>query len=317
MEIQKDKKSARIAEDVLRLRLSQMLINERCKVGEFKIPIHLAFGHEAIAVAVDTIMQNDDQLVLTHRNAHYNLARLKSLKPGLDEYYLKKEGLAGGELGSMNLTNEGKNIMYTSSILGNNLCVSAGLALGQRVKAKNGVVIVVTGDGAMEEGSFYETLLFLKSYGQSCVIIVENNTYSLATRIDERRCDIDMKKFAESLGVYYEKLEGNDVYAYVERLDKIREYAATNRTPVCVEVLLTTLGSWHLTNEDNPHGKFINYHAGNAPTVNVAESGTAELPIIEWSTEDPVFVLKKHFDEELLKNISANTLNELNEEISE
>ena len=37
-----------IAEQVLRVRLGQMLINEKYKNGEFKIPIHLALGHEAL-----------------------------------------------------------------------------------------------------------------------------------------------------------------------------------------------------------------------------------------------------------------------------
>ena len=45
------------ARDVLRIRLSQMIVNEKYKNGEFKVPIHLALGHEAIAVAVDSIME--------------------------------------------------------------------------------------------------------------------------------------------------------------------------------------------------------------------------------------------------------------------
>lgn len=107
-----------------------MIINEKIKIGNFNIPIHLALGHEAIAVAVDSIMEEDDQLVLSHRNIHYHLARTKLLKPELDEYLLKKDGVAAGQLGSMNLANEEKNIVYTSSILGNNLAVAAGIALG-------------------------------------------------------------------------------------------------------------------------------------------------------------------------------------------
>ena len=43
-----------------------------------------------------------------------------SIKDEINEFRLKKDGLAGGLLGSMNLSNEEKNILYTSSILGNN-----------------------------------------------------------------------------------------------------------------------------------------------------------------------------------------------------
>ena len=75
-----------VAKNILRLRLSQMIINEKYKAGQFKIPIHLALGHETIAVAVDLVMHDNDKLVLSHRNIHYNLARIRTLKEEIEEY---------------------------------------------------------------------------------------------------------------------------------------------------------------------------------------------------------------------------------------
>jgi len=300
-----------IAEQVLRVRLGQMLINEKYKNGEFKIPIHLALGHEAIAVSVNSIMEENDKLILSHRNIHYNLAREKALKPEIDEYYLKKDGLAKGQLGSMNLANEKKGIIYTSSILGNNLPVATGVALGKKVKNEDGVVIVETGDGAIEEGSFYESLVFLKSNNLPVLIIIENNGWSLATTIKERRCDIDIKKFTESINIKYELLDSNDTYEYIKKLKNLRKYAISNKTPMCIEVKLTTLGGWYLKTEECPNGKFINYHAGPAPTVNVKDGA-----LIKESQEDPVFVLQKHFSKEKIEEISQNILKKLEEEIN-
>lgn len=299
------------AKEVLRIRLSQMIINEKYKAGEFKIPIHLALGHEAIAVAVDSIMEESDQLVLSHRNIHYNLARTEKLKPELDEYLLKKEGLARAELGSMNLAAEEKNIIYTSSILGNNLPVAAGLALGKKAKKEEGIVIVETGDGAIEEGSFYESLEFLKSNNLSCLVIIENNGWSLATRIKERRCDIDLAKFAESLDLKYEKLRGNDVFQYIEKLKNLKQYSLENNTPIVIEVELTTLGGRYVEDANNPEGKrFINYHAGPAPEVFLRN-----LPLIEESENDPIFVLSSQFDETVLRRTSDEILEQLKKEI--
>ena len=61
-----------IAKEIIRIRLEMMLVNEEYKAGKFDIPIHLAFGHEAIAVAVDSTMGSQDQMVCSHRNIHYN-----------------------------------------------------------------------------------------------------------------------------------------------------------------------------------------------------------------------------------------------------
>ncbi|OGO30621.1 MAG: hypothetical protein A2Z29_11665 [Chloroflexi bacterium RBG_16_56_11] len=305
-----EKSKIKIAREILRIRLSQMIINEGLKKDDFKIPIHLALGHEAVAVAVDAMIEGEDKLVLSHRNIHYNLARTKMLKPELDEYLLKKDGVAGGQLGSMNLANEERNIVYTSSILGNNLAVAAGIALGEKIKGSNGLVIVVAGDGAIEEGSFYESLVFLKSNGLSSLVLIENNCWSLATRIDERRCSIDVQKIAESLGFRYEKLVGNDTYQYIEKLKAVRQHVLENKTPAVVEVEITTLGGYYLKTEENPEPRFINYHAGPAPEISLRE-----WPLIEESSRDPVFILLEYCRKSVLETASWEILEELKNEI--
>lgn len=294
------------AKKILKIRLSQLIINERYKNGHFKIPIHLAFGHEAIAAAVDSIMQKTDKLVLSHRNIHYNLSRMCFLRQNLLEYYLSKQGLGQGRLGSMNLSNPARNIFYSSSILGNNFAVGSGLALGEKVINSNGIVIIVTGDGAIEEGSFYESLLFQKSNNLPVITIIENNDWSLATRIKERRCGINIKQISNSLGAGYFKLKGNDLFYYIEKLRDLRKFSLINKTPVCIEVELTTLGSWFMKTKENPLGKFINYHAGPAPSVSLSDG-----PIIEKSKKDPVYLLKKYFSDKTLKAYVKEILDSL------
>ena len=289
--------------EVIRVRLSQLFINELIKKKEFKIPLHLALGHEAIAVAVSSIMDNNkDQLLLSHRNVHYNLAREKSLRPLIDEYYLKKSGLGEGKLGSMNLNNPKKDIPYTSSILGNNLSVASGLALAKKVNNDKSLVIVVTGDGAIEEGSFYENCLFMKSNNLSSMIIVENNQWSLATSIKERRCDINLQSFCESMGIKYLYLSKNDVNDYALKIKTLKEYSIRNNAPVCIEVECTTFGFWWTETENSSLKRFINYHHGEASPQHL--STLYSLPIIEKNDKDPIFVLKKYLTEENISSIS-------------
>tara|TARA_R110002012_G_scaffold185374_3_gene351954 strand:+ start:8847 stop:9776 length:930 start_codon:yes stop_codon:yes gene_type:complete len=279
-----------LAEEVLRLRISQVLINELNKDKRFKIPIHLAMGHEAIAVAVSSVMGDADRLLLTHRNVHYNLARQKSLRAEIDEYLLSENGLGQGRYGAMNLMNPSAGIVYTSSILANNLPVAAGIGLAGKIHGKDGVTIVVTGDGAMEEGAFYETLVFFKTFEIPALVIIENNEWSLATRISERRARVDLKQVSEGIGASFTSLSGNDVIEYRDKINAVREDALRLKSPCVIEVALTTLGDWRLINDQNPDGKFINYHAGVAPDV-----APSEWPVIRESHEDPVHVLANRF----------------------
>ena len=90
---------------------------------------------------------------------HYNVANQPDAQKIFDEYDLQDSGLGQGKYGSMNLIHPEQGLVYTSSILGNNLCVASGIAKANQIlEKKNGtdpsVTIVVTGDGAMEEGAF-------------------------------------------------------------------------------------------------------------------------------------------------------------------
>ncbi|MBF0183148.1 MAG: hypothetical protein HQM06_02000 [Magnetococcales bacterium] len=311
MVAEENKVAWRLAERVVHNRIAQMMINERIKQRAFKVPVHLAMGHEAIAVAVAESMLPDDALCLTHRNIHYNLARADSLRAEIDELSLLPSGLAGGWLGSMNMANPRRGIPYTSSILGNSLSVAAGISLADRLRGAASVTVVVTGDGAMEEGAFFETLQFMKSCSLSSLVIVENNTWSLATRIAERRCPIDLDKLAAAFAISYRHLQGNDVGDYYRQVQAARQEAIAQRTPVLLEVQLTTLGSWLQPTPEFPEGKFINYHHGAAPKV-----ALQEWPVLEQDAGDPLFVLAQQWDEAALRDLAETVSQRLAEEVS-
>ena len=306
------KMSNEIAYDIIKVRISQMMVNQFYKEKKFQIPIHLAFGHETIAVAIDRVMEETDKLLLSHRNIAFNLARDKNLKQILNEYFLKDDSLCEGKLGSMNLMNLPKGIIYTSSILGNNFSVATGVALSQKVKDEKGITIVLGGDGSMEEGSFHESLLMAKSLKLPCLIIIENNEWSMATRINERRCDVDLEKFSSAYGIKYVKFSGNNPIQYIENLTILREYSIKNNEPVCIEFDVTTLGDWIMKHDDYPNGKFINYHAGPAPEVDL-ETCPA---VIKTSIQDPVYALKEIIDESEIIRLSETIRSELKREIS-
>ena len=299
-----------VAEDVIRLRLSQMLVNECNRRGDFKVPIHLALGHEAVAVALARAKSDEDKILLTHRNIHYNFAIRPALRPKIDEFRLADTGSAGGELGCMNFCDEDAGIVYTSSILGNNMCVAPGVALAARVRNQESLTIVVTGDGAIEEGAFHEGVLMMKSLGLPALVIVENNGWSLATRIAERRTDIQLAQWAAAFAVPYRKLEGNDVYAYADTFKTVRAEALAQETPVIVEVSVETLGDWVMQADAFPDGKPINYHAGLAPTVALSNG-----PIIEDGTSDPAFVLAAQFGADKIAAMATRLLSLLEAEL--
>lgn len=264
--------------DVLRLRYWQHLLNEMLKRKQFKIPIHLAFGHEAAAVALDRCVGPDDAICLTHRNVAYNLARLRSLDAVLEHYRLAAKPNLPGLMGSMNLAAERTAIAYTSSILGNNLPVATGIAMNRKLAGRAGVVFVVTGDGAMEEGAFWETLVFARSHRLGLVIIVENNNCSMSSTIDQRRTGIQLAQICVGVGICYRHAKGA-IFSDTKTAISAARADAAEGNPACVELDLTT----------------FNQHAGPTP-------GWPEDPLrialedgllVKAVPEDPVYHIQQ------------------------
>ncbi|MDB4877456.1 MAG: pdhA [Gemmatimonadetes bacterium] len=218
------------------------------KAGQFKIPVHLAFGHEAVAVAMDLTMQAEDALCLTHRNGAYNLARSKSFDSELAHYELRGRSGSAAQMASMNLAMENTGIAYTSSILGNNMAVGAGIAMNRKVCHREGIVFILTGDGAIEEGVFWETLIFARSHELGIAVVVENNNFSLGSTIAQRRSPIDLSLVCAGLGVSFRRATGAELPEVKAALGAARSDASRG-CPAVIEVQLHT----------------FNQHAGPTP----------------------------------------------------
>jgi TPP-dependent pyruvate/acetoin dehydrogenase alpha subunit len=225
---------------LIRLRYFQHQLNEMLKEGQFpQIPIHLAFGHEAAAVGLDLTMAPDDMLCVSHRNAAYNLARSKSFESALNHYKMVARTDREAQMASMNLADDNTNIAYASSILGNNLAVAAGIAMNRKLIDRAGITFVATGDGAMEEGIFWETLIFVRSHALGLVIIVENNNYSMSSTIEQRRCPIDLSIICKGLDIKYLGADGASLPAVKAALANARSEASENNVAL-VELSLST-----------------------------------------------------------------------------
>ena len=265
-------------DNLLSLRASQLKLNELLKNKSIpnNIPIHLSLGHESIAVALNRLMKLQDKLSLTHRNCIYNLARTNSLEEVL-KYYFQKETNSKSFMGSMNLAIPGTGILYSSSILGNNLSLSLGFAMNNKFRKNNGISIAVSGDGAIEEGAFWEYILFAKSHKLQTLLLIENNNYSLASSISQRRAEINVLEIASSLEIPFFKTSAND---YLNLKDVLKNAIKTSISgPSIIEIDVTT----------------FNRHAGPTPgwhnDTNIISLDNGLL-LGDYSN-DPIYNLKK------------------------
>lgn len=154
-------------------------IADEWNTGKLPFLIHLNGGNERQLIDIFKEIEPGDWVVSTHRN-HYHY-----LLTGGSPARLRSEIRAGR---SMFIYDKALNFV-TSSIVAGNCAIAAGLAWACKEKGK-GKVWCFVGDGAEDNGHFYEAVLFVEGRGLPCTFIVEDNNRSVdATKAQRRGAD--------------------------------------------------------------------------------------------------------------------------------
>ncbi len=182
--------------------------------GKMRCPTHLSTGQEGVPAAVAECLRADDYAVSTHRgHAHY-LAKGGDLKAMIAEIYGKVTGCARGRGGSMHLVDTSVGFMGTSAIVGNSIPIGVGLALAASLKGGDQLSCVFLGDGATEEGVYYESLNFAAVRELPVLFLCENNLYSVYSPLEVRQPQgRSIAAVAAAIGLRTHVGDGNDAFA--------------------------------------------------------------------------------------------------------
>jgi len=195
--------------------------------GEIGCPCHLYSGEEAVAVGVCANLRKDDWTYSNHRSHGHYLAKGGSLDKLLGEVYCRKTGASKGRGGSMHLTAPEIGFPGSSAIVAGTISLAVGSALAFRLMNTDRIAVTFFGDGASNEGVFYESLNVAALYGLPVLFVCENNLYSTHMPISSILADTDISKKARAFGVPATRIDGNDVltvYKTARRLiDAIRK----------------------------------------------------------------------------------------------
>ena len=170
-----------------RIRLVEERIAEKYSEGKMRCPTHLSIGQEALPSTLGSIITKEDTSVSTHRcHAHY-LAKGGDLKRMIAEIYGKNTGCSKGKGGSMHLIDKSCGFMGSSAIVGNSIAVGVGIGLSFKIRRTRDISIVYFGEGATEEGIFYESVNFAILRKLNVLFVCENNMYSVYSPMDVRQ----------------------------------------------------------------------------------------------------------------------------------
>lgn len=212
-------------------------IASRYHEQEMRCPTHLSIGQEAVPAALREIALPTDYAVSTHRgHAHY-LGKGGDLPSMIAEIYGKVTGCSRGKGGSMHLIDTAVGFMGTSAIVGNSIPIGVGLALASNVLSENRVSFIFFGEGATEEGVFFESINFAAVRQLPVVFVCENNLYSVYSPLAVRQPNgRRITAVTSAMGVGSISVEDSDVEELHRVMSGAVERARRGAGPQFVEV---------------------------------------------------------------------------------
>jgi pyruvate dehydrogenase E1 component alpha subunit len=221
----------------LRIRLVESKIAELYPEGKMRCPVHLSIGQEITSAVFEQIKLPGDTAISTHRaHAHY-LAMGGDLPKMIAEIYGKVTGCSRGRGGSMHLIDIEKGFLGSSAIVGNSIPIGVGVGYTKMLSQDGGVSFIFLGDGAVEEGAFYESANFAAVHKLPVMFILENNLYSVYTNLGPRQpAGRSPSKLAALIGLNSTKVEDSNFQDVFTQLDILTEQTRNGAGPSLIEI---------------------------------------------------------------------------------
>lgn len=163
------------------IREAEIAICTRYASDRMKTPMHMSMGSEAIAAGVCEALGPQAQVLGTYRSHALYIAKTGDTDRFFLEMYGKMGGTANGKGGSLHLTSPEHGMICTSGVVGASIPVALGAAW-----ATQSPVAVFFGDGAMNEGVFWESLNAACAMRLPVLFVCEDNGYAVNSKSSER-----------------------------------------------------------------------------------------------------------------------------------
>jgi pyruvate dehydrogenase E1 component alpha subunit len=210
-------------------------ISEIYPSDKIKSPVHLSIGQEAVAVGVCRALRDDDFVSGTYRGHATYLARGGDLRGMFAELYGKASGVARGKGGSMHLVDMAQGVLGTSAVVGTTVPIAVGYAMAQKALGTGRVVAAFFGDGATEEGAFYESLNFAALHRLPVLFVCENNFLAIHEPITKRQATDRLVERVATFGMPAVQVTSGDVLEIYDRTMALLDHVRDGKGPAFIE----------------------------------------------------------------------------------
>ena len=220
---------------MLKIRYFEEQIDKLYMKGEVHGTGHLYIGQEATAIGAILALKKEDVITSTHRGHGHCIAKGADINLMMAELLGKKDGYCKGKGGSMHIADINIGNLGANGIVGGGIAIATGAALAIKEMKTNQVVLCFFGDGAINQGVFYESANMASIWKLPVIYVVENNKYGMGFPVS-KAVNIDkLSKRADAFGIKGITIDGNDAVGVYDTLSGLISEARSGSGPIIVE----------------------------------------------------------------------------------
>lgn len=177
---------------------------------------HLYIGQEAVGMGTIAALRPGDYVFTSYRDHGLAILRGADPKAAMAELMGKQTGLVKGKGGSMHFFDPLHNFMGGYGIVGGHVPLAAGVAFASKYRKEPHVTLCYMGEGATNQGVFFETLNLAALWKLPIVLICENNRYGMGTPLERASSIAEIYKKGSAFGIPGAAVDGMNVYDVYE-----------------------------------------------------------------------------------------------------
>ena len=253
----------RIYEDMVLGRLFEDKCAEMYYRGKMFGFVHLYNGQEAVSSGVIKAMRpGEDFVCSTYRDHVHALSAGVPAKEVMAELFGKATGCSKGRGGSMHMFSAQHRLLGGYAFVAEGIPVAAGAAFQSKYRREvmgdesaDQVTAAFFGDGACNNGQFFETLNMAALWKLPIIFVVENNKWAIGMSHERATSQPEIYKKASVFNMAGVEVDGMDVLAVRSVAQEAVLRARAGEGPTLIEALTYRFRGHSLADPDEMRSK--------------------------------------------------------------
>ncbi|MGH1394315.1 MAG: pyruvate dehydrogenase (acetyl-transferring) E1 component subunit alpha [Trichormus sp.] len=225
--------------------------------------VHLYNGQEAVSTGVIQAMRpGEDFVSSTYRDHVHALSAGVPAREVMAELFGKATGCSKGRGGSMHMFSAEHRLLGGYAFVAEGIPVAAGAAFQSKYRREvlgdrnaDQVTACFFGDGAANNGQFFETLNMAALWKLPIIFVVENNKWAIGMAHDRATSDPEIYKKASVFNMVGVEVDGMDVLAVHSVAQEAVARARAGEGPTLIEALTYRFRGHSLADPDELRSK--------------------------------------------------------------